>query len=188
MRPLDGCTAAAEELSSLGIDRAHADPKPLRSASIHKRSIAGLAYERMVFEHDPALPATLEADGLGGPARAVVHLCRHPGGPQAVAGVGARCRSGRHGRPAVVPDRTHPSQAGVQRRDAGAARPRLSATPMAGLPRHGSAGQCGGHDARGIRGARGRALGAAPSHRRCRGGDFDGKPGRGAGLPPGEAD
>ena len=50
--------------------------------SIHKRSIAGLAYERMVFEHDPALPATLEADGLGGPARAVVHLCRHPGGPR----------------------------------------------------------------------------------------------------------
>jgi hypothetical protein len=81
MRPLDGCTAAAEELSSLGIDRAHADPKPLRPASIHKRSIAGLAYERMVFEHDPALPATLEADGLGGPARAVVHLCRHPGTP-----------------------------------------------------------------------------------------------------------
>ena len=82
MRPLDGCTAAAEELSSLGIDRAHADPKPLRPASIHKRSIAGLAYERMVFEHDPALPATLEADGLGGPARAVMHLCRHPGGPR----------------------------------------------------------------------------------------------------------
>jgi pimeloyl-ACP methyl ester carboxylesterase len=82
MRPLDGCTAAADELSSLGVDRAHADPKPLRSTSIHKRSIAGLAYERMVFEHDPALPATLEADGLGGPARAVVHLCRHPGGPR----------------------------------------------------------------------------------------------------------
>jgi pimeloyl-ACP methyl ester carboxylesterase len=82
MRPPDGCTAAAEELSSLGIDRAHADPKPLRATSIRKRSIAGLAYERMAFEHDPALPAALEAEGLGGPARAVVHLCRHGGGPR----------------------------------------------------------------------------------------------------------
>lgn len=82
MRPLDACTAAAEELSSLGIDRAHADPKPLRATSIRKRSIPGLAYERMAFEHDPALPATLEADGLGGPARAVVHLCRHRDEPR----------------------------------------------------------------------------------------------------------
>ncbi|MDM4139115.1 MULTISPECIES: PHB depolymerase family esterase [Mycobacterium] len=82
MRPPDGCTAAAEELSSLGIDRAHADPKPLRATSIRKRSIAGLAYERMAFEHDPALPAALEAEGLGGPARAVAHLCRHGDGPR----------------------------------------------------------------------------------------------------------
>lgn len=82
LRPLDSCTAAAEELSSLGIDRAHADPNPLRANSIRKRSIPGLAYERMAFEHDPALPATLEADGLGGPARAVVHLCRHRDEPR----------------------------------------------------------------------------------------------------------
>ncbi|WP_459967695.1 PHB depolymerase family esterase [Mycobacterium sp. MUNTM1] len=82
IRPLDACTAAAEELSSLGIDRAHADPNPLRANSIRKRSIPGLAYERMAFEHDPALPATLQADGLGGPARAVVHLCRHRDEPR----------------------------------------------------------------------------------------------------------
>ncbi|MEB4210566.1 PHB depolymerase family esterase [Mycobacterium sp. 94-17] len=82
MRPLDACTAAAEELSSLGIERAHAEPKPLRATSIRKRGVAGLAYERMTFEHDPGLPATLEADGLGGPARAVVHLCRHHDGPR----------------------------------------------------------------------------------------------------------
>ncbi|WP_406814689.1 PHB depolymerase family esterase [Mycobacterium sp. M23085] len=82
MRPLDACTAAAEELSSLGIDRAHEDPTPLRPSWIRKRSIAGLAYDRMAFEHDPALPATLEADGLGGPARAVVHLCRHRDHPR----------------------------------------------------------------------------------------------------------
>lgn len=82
MRPLDACTAAAEELSTLGIDRAHAEPKPLRAASIRRRRIAGLAYERLTFEHDPALPPTLEADGLGGPARAVVHVCRHRDGPR----------------------------------------------------------------------------------------------------------
>jgi pimeloyl-ACP methyl ester carboxylesterase len=82
MRPLTACTAAAEELSALGIDGAHAAPQPLRPTSIRRRSIAGLAYERMTFEHDPGLPATLEAAGLGGPARAVVHVCRHRGGPR----------------------------------------------------------------------------------------------------------
>src|ERR1700761_1614493 len=30
IRPLDTCSEAAEELSTLGIDRAHAEPKPLR--------------------------------------------------------------------------------------------------------------------------------------------------------------
>lgn len=77
LRPLDGCAAAAEELSELGVSRAHSDPEPLQVGTIRRRRIAGLAYERMTFEHDPALPSTLEADGLGGPATAVVHLCRH---------------------------------------------------------------------------------------------------------------
>ncbi|OBF60952.1 esterase [Mycobacterium sp. 852002-50816_SCH5313054-b] len=82
VRPLDACTAAAEELSALGIDGAHAEPEPLRPTSVRRRRIAGLSYERMKFEHDPKLPATLQADGLGGPARAVVHVCRHRGGPR----------------------------------------------------------------------------------------------------------
>jgi len=85
-RSLDACSAAAQELSTLGIDRAHADPKPLRVTSLRRGRLpgfgAGLAYERMTFEHDPALPKTLEADGLGGPVRAVVHLCRHRDGPR----------------------------------------------------------------------------------------------------------
>jgi pimeloyl-ACP methyl ester carboxylesterase len=80
VRPQDACAAAAEELSELGIDGAHAEPKPLRATSIRQLQIAGLAYERMTFEHDPRLPATLQAAGLGGPARAVVHLCRHRDG------------------------------------------------------------------------------------------------------------
>jgi len=82
VRPLHECAAAAEELGKLGISGAHADPKPLRATAIQRQRIAGLAYERMTFEHDPALPKTLAAEGLGGPARAVVHLCRHRDGPR----------------------------------------------------------------------------------------------------------
>ncbi len=82
MRPLSACEAAADELSALGIDRAHAEPHPLRVQALRKQRVGRLAYQRMTFEHDPALPATLEADGLGGPARAVVHLLRHRGGPR----------------------------------------------------------------------------------------------------------
>jgi len=81
-RPLTACSAAAGELSALGIDGAHAEPKPLRPTSVQRRRVGSLAYERMTFEHDPELPAALEADGLGGPARAVVHLCRHGDGPR----------------------------------------------------------------------------------------------------------
>ncbi|BBY04965.1 alpha/beta fold hydrolase [Mycobacterium noviomagense] len=82
VRPLSDCAAAAEELSALGIDRAHRDPEPLRERSVRRRRIGTLAYERLTFEHDPVLPATLQAAGLGGPARAVVHLCRHRDGPR----------------------------------------------------------------------------------------------------------
>src|SRR6201995_370803 len=82
VRPLCECAAAAEELWALGIDGAHADPEPLRVQTIRQRRIGRLAYERMTYEHDPALPKTLEDDGLGGPARAVVHLCRHRDGPR----------------------------------------------------------------------------------------------------------
>jgi len=82
MRSVISCGAAAEELSALGIDGAHAAPKPLRATSIRRRRIGGLEYERMTFEHDPELPPTLQAEGFGGPARAVVQLCRHRGGPR----------------------------------------------------------------------------------------------------------
>jgi pimeloyl-ACP methyl ester carboxylesterase len=86
LRPLAECEPAAEELSGLGIDRAHAEPAPLRATAVQRRRLPGLggrlAYERMTFEHDPALPKTLEAEGLGGPARAVVHVCRHTDGPR----------------------------------------------------------------------------------------------------------
>lgn len=86
IRTLDACAPAAAELSALGIDGAHADPAPLRVRAIKRRRIAGLHYERMSFEHDPALPQTLIDEGFGGPSRAAVHLCRHrapgPDGPR----------------------------------------------------------------------------------------------------------
>ncbi len=82
IRQLSGCTEAAGELSALGIDGAHTEPNPLQISTIHRRRIAGLAYERMTFDHDPALPQTLAAEGLSGPATAVVHLCRHRDGPR----------------------------------------------------------------------------------------------------------
>jgi pimeloyl-ACP methyl ester carboxylesterase len=82
VRPLNTCAAAADELCGLGIDGAHTDPEPLQARTIHRRRIGALAYERLTFEHDPALPGTLEAEGLGGPATAVVHLCRHRNGPR----------------------------------------------------------------------------------------------------------
>ncbi|WP_156685863.1 PHB depolymerase family esterase [Mycobacterium sp. Marseille-P9652] len=80
LRPLDGCTAAADELAALGIDGAHAEPRPLRVTSTRRQRLPGLRYERATFEHDPALPSSLSE--FGGPARAVVHVCRHPGGPR----------------------------------------------------------------------------------------------------------
>ncbi|OBA63255.1 esterase [Mycobacterium sp. 1100029.7] len=82
VRPLDACAPAAQELSALGIDGAHAAPKPLQVTSLRRRRIGRLSFERMTFEHDPQLPPTLAAEGLSGPCRAVVHLCRHRGGPR----------------------------------------------------------------------------------------------------------
>ncbi|GFG67477.1 hypothetical protein MKUB_49670 [Mycobacterium kubicae] len=82
LRALETCAPAADELSTLGIERAHADPEPLRVSRLRRRRIAGLAYEQVTFEHHPRLPTTLAAEGLSGPARAVVHICRHRDGPR----------------------------------------------------------------------------------------------------------
>jgi pimeloyl-ACP methyl ester carboxylesterase len=82
LRPLSACATAAEELSRLGIDEAHADPAPLKVASTRRHRIGRLSYERMTFQHDPRLPNTLQAAGLGDPAAAVVHVCRHRDGPR----------------------------------------------------------------------------------------------------------
>ena len=107
----DRCSPAAEELSALGIDRAHADPKPLRATSIQRRRIGGLAYERVTFEHDPVLPKTLAVEGRvarrGGGARVPA-----PRRPQALAGVGTWRGSGRRGRLGAVSNRPTASSPG----------------------------------------------------------------------------
>lgn len=75
-RTLASCEAAAEELSALGVERAHTSPEPLAVKSIRRRRLGRLTYEKLKFTHDPSLPSSLTAVGLGGPATAVAHLCR----------------------------------------------------------------------------------------------------------------
>jgi pimeloyl-ACP methyl ester carboxylesterase len=75
-RTIDACSAAVDELSGLSVAEANAEPEPLRIKSVRRRRIGRLAYEQMRFDHDPRLPQSLAAEGLGGPATAVVHLCR----------------------------------------------------------------------------------------------------------------
>ncbi|CAJ1503107.1 alpha/beta hydrolase [[Mycobacterium] kokjensenii] len=76
-RPLSDCAAAAEELAALGIDGAHGEPDPLQEKSIRWHRFGRLRYQRVTFEHDPKLPPSLQAERLGGPAQAAVHLYRH---------------------------------------------------------------------------------------------------------------
>ena len=75
-RTLESCEAAAEELSALGVARAHTTPEPLKVKSIRRRRLGRLTYEKLKFDHEPELPHSLAAVGLGGPATAVAHLCR----------------------------------------------------------------------------------------------------------------
>jgi len=75
-RTVASCEAAADELSALGVERAHAAPEPLKVRSIRRRRLGRLTYERLKFEHEPALPDSLARAGLAGPATAIAHLCR----------------------------------------------------------------------------------------------------------------
>ncbi len=75
-RSVASCAEAAKELSTLGVAAAHAEPEPLQVKAIRRRRFGRLVYERLTFEHDPLLPPSLGAEGLGGPATSAVHLCR----------------------------------------------------------------------------------------------------------------
>jgi hypothetical protein len=74
-RSAQSCAAAAEELSALGV-AANAEPEPLRVTSTSRRRFGPHTYERVTFDHDPRLPPSLADEGLGGPATAVLHVCR----------------------------------------------------------------------------------------------------------------
>jgi hypothetical protein len=75
-RSVESCADAAEELSTLGVAGAHAEPEPLQVKAIRRRRFGRQLYERLTFEHDPLLPRSLAAEDLGGPATSAVHLCR----------------------------------------------------------------------------------------------------------------
>lgn len=75
-RTLSSCSAAAEELSALGVKGAHTAPEPLQVKSVRHRRLGRVTYEKLSFEHQPVLPNSLAVAGLGGPATAVAHLCR----------------------------------------------------------------------------------------------------------------
>jgi pimeloyl-ACP methyl ester carboxylesterase len=75
-RRVESCAAAADELAGLGMAGVHAEPDPLRPSMIRHRRFGRARYEQLMFEHDPHLSASLTAEGFGGPATAVVHLCR----------------------------------------------------------------------------------------------------------------
>lgn len=75
-RTLESCSAAVDELGSLGVAGANVEPDPLLASSVRRRRFGRQIYEQLTFEHDPRLPASLVAEGFGGPTTAVVHLCR----------------------------------------------------------------------------------------------------------------
>ncbi|HEX2213243.1 MAG TPA: alpha/beta hydrolase [Mycobacterium sp.] len=74
-RAVASCADAAEELSRLGVAGAHPEPDPLRMRSSRRRRFGRQRYEQLIFEHDPHLPKSLAE--FGGPATAMVHLCRY---------------------------------------------------------------------------------------------------------------
>ena len=180
-RTIEACGAAATELSGLSVAEANAEPDPLRVKSIRRRRIGRLTYEQLTFEHDPRLPQSLAAEGLGGPATATVHLCRtgddqrpwlvwvHGAGQgQPIDLLFSRARR--------IQDELGfnialPVQPG----------PRCPSQRVADLSGHGSAEQCRGHDAGGVGGPRAGPVAAAAVQRDRGVRGVDGKPGRRAG-------
>lgn len=80
--PAGRYAAAAQELSALGVERAHAEPPPLRVRTLRRHRIGRLSYEKLKFNHDPLLPNSLAAGKVSGPATAGAYLIRHDGGPR----------------------------------------------------------------------------------------------------------
>lgn len=75
-RALGEYQRAADELGALGIDGAHGRPDVLHVKHIRPRRFGALTFEELVFDHEPALPTSVLADGQGGVATARVRLYR----------------------------------------------------------------------------------------------------------------
>ncbi|SEH87981.1 hypothetical protein SAMN04489835_5213 [Mycolicibacterium rutilum] len=75
-RTVQSCARVADELAALGTAGVHVAPEPLRPSAIRQRRFGRTRYEQLTYEHDPHLPEALASEGFGGPATAVVHLCR----------------------------------------------------------------------------------------------------------------
>ncbi|OBG24351.1 esterase [Mycolicibacterium celeriflavum] len=74
-RSVDACATAAQQLSLSSVAGVHVEPDPLHPRVIRCRRFGRDRYEQLIFDHDPHLPEPLAE--FGGPATAVVHLCRH---------------------------------------------------------------------------------------------------------------
>lgn len=79
-RPVASCEQAAAELSALGVDGANVGPEPLHIKDIRGRRFGTLTYEQLTFDHEPTLVPSL--GDHGGPATAVVHVCRRDDAPR----------------------------------------------------------------------------------------------------------
>ncbi len=75
-------TTGAQELSTLGVTRAHAEPPPLHIRTLRRSRVGHLTYEKLTFDHEPLLPSSLAAENLSGPATAGAYLIRHQDGPR----------------------------------------------------------------------------------------------------------
>ncbi|WP_243858536.1 alpha/beta fold hydrolase [Mycobacterium sp. DL440] len=75
-RPLSDYESAACELEALGIDGAHPCPDALTIKHIRPRRFGALTFDELIFDHEPALPDAVLADGHGGAATARVRLYR----------------------------------------------------------------------------------------------------------------
>lgn len=72
--------AAAQELSTLGIEGVYADPPPLTVRTLKPSRIGRLAFEKLTFEHNPVLPPSLVTERRSGPVTAGAYLLRHRDG------------------------------------------------------------------------------------------------------------
>ena len=81
-RSVEECRAAAAELASLGVARAHAPPPPPRLLGLRSRRLGPITFEHLELESCPELPGPLATAGYGQVEVAHARVLRHQGGPR----------------------------------------------------------------------------------------------------------